>query len=49
MGDVIYVDFKKKKDDGVLTDEELETLFLNLMRDSDSPPFDRPDGYDEEE
>ncbi len=22
--------------------------FLNKMRDADSPPFDRPEGYDEE-
>jgi hypothetical protein len=25
-----------------------ELVYLNRMRDLDSPPFDRPDGYDEE-
>ena len=28
--------------------EELEALFLNKMRDVDSPPFPKPEGYDEE-
>ena len=40
---------KKAKLECILSDEELEEMFLNAMRDSDSPPFDQPEGLDEEE